>query len=176
LAVFVRWLIETFILQDKFDGLAICFLMGDDAGGLIMNGMEYVSGKKAANREIGVPGDTKAANREIGVPGDTKAANREIGVPGNFSSKKPKWHSREYLPHFDGGEAQQHVTFHLADSLPKSVVERLGREINAFPLENQNVERRKRIEIWIDAGYGSCVLREPFIAAMVQESLLHFDG
>ena len=141
-----------------------------------MNGMEYVSGKKAANREIGVPGDTKAANREIGVPGDTKAANREIGVPGNFSSKKPKWHSREYLPHFDGGEAQQHVTFHLADSLPKSVVERLGREINAFPLENQNVERRKRIEIWIDAGYGSCVLREPFIAAMVQESLLHFDG
>ncbi len=38
------------------------------------------------------------------------------------------------------------------------------------------MERRRRVEEWIDAGHGSCVLREPGIAAMVQESFLTFDS
>ena len=36
------------------------------------------------------------------------------------------WHSRGYLLHFDGREIPQFITFHLADSIPKEVIEHLG--------------------------------------------------
>src|SRR5208337_2350199 len=88
----------------------------------------------------------------------------------------PRWHSRGYLPHFDSAEKIQHVTFHLADSLPKDKVERMEAELKSLPVEKQDVERRKKWEAWIDAGHGSCVLREPVIAEMVQGALLFFDG
>ena len=99
---------------------------------------------------------------------DMKKANQEIGGPG--------WHSRGYLPHIDGDGKIQHVSFHLADSLPEHVVEQLEKEIKAFPVEKRDIERRKRVEAWVDAGHGSCVLRIPDIGRMVQESLLFFNG
>ena len=113
------------------------------------------------------------ANLPIGDSKITKAtaiapANQEIGVSG--------WSSRGYLPHFDGNDTIQHVTFHLADSLPKEVLERLNLEICNLPFDQQDVERRKRIEAWIDAGHGGCILREPVIAEMVQNTFLFFDG
>ena len=109
-----------------------------------------------------------------------KNANQEIGVPGGISGGVPRvgpaWHSRGYLPHFDSQEAVQHVTFHLADSLPKEVVNRMEAELKLLPENRRDVERRKRIEAWIDAGHGSCVLRDPVVAAMVQDALLFFNG
>ena len=86
------------------------------------------------------------------------------------------WRSRGYLPHYNSPDLVQHVTFHLADSLPKEVVRRLEEEVKAFPLDKQSVELRKKIQSWMDAGHGSCVLRVPHIGRMVQESLLFFDG
>jgi len=70
----------------------------------------------------------------------------------------------------------QHVTFHLADSLPKDALDRLNEELKALPVEKQKIERRKKVEACIDAGHGSCLLGVPGIARMVQESLLFFDG
>jgi hypothetical protein len=32
------------------------------------------------------------------------------------------WHSRGYLPHFDGRAMPQFLTFHLADSIPQKVI------------------------------------------------------
>jgi REP element-mobilizing transposase RayT len=110
------------------------------------------------------------ANLPIGV---SRPANREIGVPGE---KRTLWHSRGYLPHFESPEATQHVTFHLADSLPQSVLQRLEEELKTLPAEKRSVERRKRVDAWMDAGHGSCVLREAGVAEMVQGSLLGFDG
>ncbi len=111
------------------------------------------------------------ASRETGVPGEE--ASRETGVPG--AGDLPGWHSRGYLPHFDDVEATQHVTFHLADSLPREVTDRLRDEVRCLPLERQDVEWRKRVEAWIDSGYGSCVLREPEVAERVQNAFLYFD-
>ena len=88
----------------------------------------------------------------------------------------PAWHSRGYLPHFEGAETVQHVTFHLADSLPNEVLGRLDEEAREFPLDRRAIEFRQRIEAWIDAGHGSCLLREPPAAATVQSALLFFDG
>ena len=60
--------------------------------------------------------------------------------------------------------------------MAKEAVERMDAELRNVPPENRDTERRKRIEAWMDAGHGSCVLREPAIASMLQNSLLFFDG
>ncbi len=124
-----------------------------------------------AMSEANPPG---AANLPIGSIEDAQNANQEIGEPSEPSGSY--WHSRGYLPHLESADKIQHVTFHLADSLPKSVLDRLEAELKRLPPEKQDVERRKRIEAWIDAGHGSCVLREAEIATMVQNSFLTFDG
>lgn len=104
-----------------------------------------------------------------GSPGaKTKTAIQENGAP--------TWHSRGYLPHFESAQAIQHVTFHLADSLAQSALRRFEEELKFLPAEKCDAERRKRIDHWIDAGHGSCVLGEPPIADMVQSTLLFFDA
>jgi REP element-mobilizing transposase RayT len=112
------------------------------------------------------------ANPESEDPGGKSPIRRlasQIGSPGY-------WHSRGYLPHFESTGIIQHVTFHLADSLPKDVLERLEMEWKNLPPEKQSAEKRKRIETWMDAGHGSCVLRENEIAEMAQNAILFFDG
>jgi REP element-mobilizing transposase RayT len=109
-------------------------------------------------------------------------ANLPIGVvkrgvkPAIPENGAPRWHSRGYLPHFESADVTQHVTFHLADALPQTVLLRLESELKSLPTEKHDIERRKRIDAWIDAGHGLCVLRKPAIANMVQESLLTFDS
>jgi len=85
------------------------------------------------------------------------------------------WKSRGYIPHYDGEGVIQHVTVHLADSLPKSAIDRLEDTIKSMPDAQRKIERRKRLHDWVDAGYGSCVLRTPEIAEMTQNTFLHFD-
>ncbi len=70
----------------------------------------------------------------------------------------------------------QHVTFHLADSLPQTVLLRLEAELKFLPIGKRDAKRRKRVDAWIDAGHGSCILCKPAIADMVQGSLLAFDS
>ncbi|MGC1483879.1 MAG: transposase [Candidatus Acidiferrum sp.] len=105
-------------------------------------------------------------------------ANLPIGVVKDAIQENaaPRWHSRGYLPHFESADVTQHVTFHLADALPQTVLLRLASELKSLPTEKRDIEHRKRVDAWIDAGHGSCVLRKPAIANMVQESLLTFDS
>ena len=119
-----------------------------------------------------------AGNANLLIGGGPEDASQETGVPGEPSvlSGPRGWHSRGYLPHYDGDVATQHVTFHLADSLPTEVVQRLDEDLRRVPSEMQDVERRKQVEAWIDGGHGSCVLRELSIAAMVEGSLQFFDA
>src|SRR6266513_2670330 len=85
------------------------------------------------------------------------------------------WHSRGYLPHFDGGEIAQTVTFRLADSLPQTVLERWKSEL-AADSSNTDAVLRRRIERYLDQGHGGRALGNGRVAKMVQKSLLHFDG
>ena len=94
-----------------------------------------------------------------------------------MSSREPKplrhhkgWASRGYLPHFDAGKLVQAITFRLADSLPKTIYD----DITATAANDADI--RRRIEAMIDGGRGACVLRNPRIAAIVQDALWHFDG
>jgi len=57
------------------------------------------------------------------------------------------WHSRGYLPHFDGGEIPQFITFRLADSMPQELLDRWREELSSEQNVNVDAALRKRIEI-----------------------------
>ena len=99
---------------------------------------------------------------------DPKGKNSETDING--------WYWGPNLPHFDNLTVIQHVTFHLSDSLPKSALEQLEQDICSLPEVKQSEERKKRLNALIDAGYGSCILRLPKLAAMAENSILFFDG
>ncbi len=83
------------------------------------------------------------------------------------------WHSRGYLPHFDGGELAQFITFRLHDALPGSVLVRWKEERKQSG-ELEAIMRR-RVEAYLDQGHGNCYLRDSRIATMVQDALLFHD-
>jgi REP element-mobilizing transposase RayT len=70
----------------------------------------------------------------------------------------------------------QHVVFRLADGLPSEVVARIEGDLRHLPMRWKNLERRRRIDEALDAGHGSCLLRDRAAATLVQDALLHFDG
>lgn len=86
------------------------------------------------------------------------------------------WYSRGYLPHFDGGEIPQSITFRLADSLPKECLNAWRDELAHLPEKEASAERRRRIEAYLDKGTGKAWLRNSHIAHLVQKGLLYFDG
>jgi|SRR5690554_5319621 len=81
------------------------------------------------------------------------------------------WYSRGYLPHYDTDQYPQMITYRLADSLPKKVVERLLRNLD----ENDDV-RRARFEEFLDNGYGSCLLKDHDFAQIVVDNWKFYDG
>ena len=92
----------------------------------------------------------------------------------NHSLQPKGWYSRGYLPHFDGGEILQFITFRLADSLPQEVLERWRLELERGDITDANFRRRR--EFYLDQGYGCCALRDERVAGMIEENLLRFDG
>ena len=82
-----------------------------------------------------------------------------------------EWYSRGYLPHFDHPGLVQMLTFRLADALPLEIIAELARSNR----NETNAKKRRRVEAYLDAGFGSCCLRDRSIARMVQGALLHFD-
>jgi len=100
------------------------------------------------------------------------------------------YRDRGYLPHLELEDSTYFVTFRLAGTLPKKVLEQLQQE-RWTTLEIAKKEKRKlteqeqtrlkyvestKIHRYLDQGIGDCWLREPSVAAMVNESIRHFDG
>lgn len=94
------------------------------------------------------------------------------------SQQNRGYYTRGYLPHFDLSHAIQHITYRLADSLPRLVLEQMQSEVKtSFPDdEKRKSELRQRIETYLDAGHGSCILQVPEVAACVIDTWRHFDG
>ena len=86
------------------------------------------------------------------------------------------WYDRGYIPHFDGGELPQFLTFRLCDSMPQAVLEKWRREF-ADQGEAGKIAFRKNVEQYLDQGYGECWLRDERIAEMTENSLrFHHDN
>jgi len=90
--------------------------------------------------------------------------------------------SRRNLPHWNQEGVTYFVTFHLADSLPAKKLDAFKEEknrwldVNRPPLsETQLKEYHQRfsgrIQHWLDAGSGSCVLARPEIQSLVEGAL-----
>jgi REP element-mobilizing transposase RayT len=95
--------------------------------------------------------------------------------------------TRRYLPHWQLDEGLYFVTWRLADSLPQSLLRQWNEERkhwlrkNPKPWDGQTREAYqkafpRRLEAWLDAGYGACVLKEPACATILSEVMLRFDG
>ena len=86
------------------------------------------------------------------------------------------WRDRDYLPHVESTDLVQHVCFRLEDSLPRQVVQQMEAELMSLPPSLRSPEQEKRVNAYLDAGHGSCILRDPFIAELIDSTLLHFHG
>ena len=84
------------------------------------------------------------------------------------------WYDRGYLPHFDGGQIPQFLTFRLCDSLPQSLLKKWKQSSGEG--KEERIVFRKTLERFLDAGYGECYLRDPSAAKLVEDSLkFHHD-
>ncbi len=100
--------------------------------------------------------------------------------------QRPIVQKRGHLPHWEQSGATYFVTFRLADSLPADLLAQWSDERAAWlklhpqPWDWKTAREYMRKfeeerEHWLDQGHGSCLLREPEAAAIVAESLDHFD-
>ncbi len=91
------------------------------------------------------------------------------------------------LPHWRQPGTTYFVTFRLADSLPQELLKRWRNERDAWmashPEPHDEPTRREyyelfpqRLQKWLDADSGSCVLALPEIKPLVEGALRHFDG
>jgi hypothetical protein len=90
-----------------------------------------------------------------------------------------------FLPHWKRDGAIYAVTFRLEDSLPERALAeyRFERErleasgaLNGEALNDAYDElHREKIDGYLNAGHGACILREPRVGGMVYDALLHFD-
>jgi len=90
--------------------------------------------------------------------------------------KAAGWHSRGYLPHFDGREIPQFVSLHLSDAVPCAVLERWKRELDTTNALADRILLQRRIERYLDQGYGRAFMKEYRVAEMVQNVVLRSDG
>ena len=89
-------------------------------------------------------------------------------------SKSHRFYRRR-LPHFTGDGLLQFVTFRLADSVPAKLIERWKALVDLTDPET-SAAYRKKIERFLDRGYGECVLRQRRVAELVRDSLFFHNG
>ena len=82
------------------------------------------------------------------------------------------WHERGYLPHRDEPGLVQFVSFRLADSFPTH----LRSEWEALLQLEDDRERRKQLEAYLDKGTGACHLRDARIGGLVDGAIRFYHG
>lgn len=103
-----------------------------------------------------------------------------------FSPYSPKGSNRRYLPHWQQSGTTYFLTFRLADSLPIEKVNVLRKQRDGWLLLNpepwNEVQQKEysrlfseKLNKWLDAGFGDCILSQAAASEIVENSLLHFD-
>jgi REP element-mobilizing transposase RayT len=91
------------------------------------------------------------------------------------------------LPHWVQSGVSYFFTFRLADSVPQTLLEERIRQRNAWlahhpqpwsPADTLEYAERftERMDAWLDAGHGSCALRDPEVRQLVEDAITKFDG
>ncbi len=100
-----------------------------------------------------------------------------------------KIRQRGYLPHWERASGLYFLTFHLADSLPKQVLEKMRErrdllEAAARAGAHVSPKQKNQSEKWsasgieelADRGAGSCSLRHPRVGELAGNALRFWDG
>ncbi len=104
-----------------------------------------------------------------------------------LSTHTPISKSRRNLPHWQQEDSYYFITWRLADSLPAAKLKELQdqkiawQQANPEPLdagrENEfHALFSAKIEEWLDAGEGSCILNDASLRLIVEGALHHFDN
>ncbi len=109
-----------------------------------------------------------------------------------FDPREPTAHLAGNLPHWRQDGGLYFVTFRLADSLPAGKLKELQSEKDLWLQQSpkpakdseeytpwQNEYKRlfqDRVDGWLDAGQGGCILEDSSVRDVVEETLFHSDG
>ena len=154
---------------------------------------QVVAASKEGDKEggTGVPPVLPPNERGIGVSPVLPPNERGTGVspvlPPKLSTHIPISKSRRNLPHWQQDASYYFLTWRLADSLPAEKLKLLGEQKAAWHLAhpdplNEALEKEyhtlfsNKIEEWLDAGAGDCILKDPTLRKIVDSALHHFDG
>ena len=120
----------------------------------------------------------QVVSRSVGVSPTSPYLNPEKDIEKTKPFRLPHWQQESKL---------FFVTWRLADSLPAEKVKEWRDERDAWVAthpEPWSAETEQEyhdhfsntIDQWLDAGSGECVLKDPTMAKIVADALLHFDG
>lgn len=118
-----------------------------------------------------------------GEPEDSAALPESPFYDPHSETKK----HRHRLPHWQQPGKFCFITWRLADSLPQELLQSWLHERNVWlrkhpppwdAAKKQYYRREftERFDAWLDAGHGSCLLRQPALSKIVSNALHHFDG
>jgi len=104
-----------------------------------------------------------------------------------FEPTKEITRHRHVLPHWQQAGKLVFVTWRLADSLPQEKLAELRGQKRQWELKHPKPwspaqeaafhdQFDEQIERWLNAGMGSCVLRQPAVRQGLLDTLHHFDG
>jgi adenine-specific DNA methylase len=122
---------------------------------------------------------------ETGFQPVLPSTNPQTFTPFDRQAEIAKTH--RHLPHWEQSGRTYYVTWRLADSLPQQKLQALQAERQAWlknhpkpwtPDTQDEYERlfTERLQQWLDAGYGDCVLKTSDIRGHVESALRNFDG
>ena len=105
----------------------------------------------------------------------------------SLSTHIPISKTRRNLPHWQQENSYYFLTWRLADSLPVAKLKELNEEklawqqANPEPLDAELTKEfhalfSGKIEEWLDAGEGECILKDPALRKIVDDALHHFEG
>lgn len=95
--------------------------------------------------------------------------------------------TQQTLPHWVQPGVSYFFTFRLADSVPQSLLNEWIRQRAAWlahhpppwsPSDTLEYAERftERMDAWLDAGHGSCALRDREVRQLVEDAITKFDG
>ena len=137
------------------------------------------------------PSDTSAtAPRSKAVPAlsPNEQSARSKAVPALSEPVVTRHTGENRIPRWQKADSIYAVTFRLNDSVPSHVRDQWlsERESLASRAESGDISKdeadrlnyllSEKIDAYLDAGHGTCLLRDPAVAAIVAGALQHFDG